>query len=318
MTPFSELSEQQILALAISSEDDDARVYMSFANQLHDDFPASAHVFFDMAEEEHEHRRMLQELYAKKFGDHIPLIRRVDIAGFIQHTPVWRTKNMGLEAMRKRAEVMELEAYRFYKTSAERSGDPDIKKLLSELAEAEKQHESLAGKLGEKHLDADAKLAESDTKKRLFLLQIIQPGLLGLMDGSVSTLAPLFAAAFATHSTWHTFLVGAAASIGAGISMGFAEALSDDGELTGRGHPMIRGSSAGIMTTVGGLGHTLPYLITDFWTATMLAIVIVFIELWAISWIRYKYMDTPFLRAAFQIAVGGFIVFVVGILIGNA
>ena len=318
MTPFSELTEQQILALAISSEDDDARIYMTFANQLNDDFPASAKVFFDMAEEEHEHRRMLQDLHVKKFGEDIPLIRRADIAGFIKLPPVWRAKNMGLEAMRKRAEVMELEAYRFYKTSAERSDDPDIKKLLSELAEAEKHHESLAGKLGEKHLDADSKLAEADAKKRLFLLQVIQPGLLGLMDGSVSTLAPLFAAAFATQSTWDTFLVGSAASIGAGISMGFAEALSDDGELTGRGHPMIRGLSAGVMTAIGGLGHTLPYLITDFWTATTLAIIIVFFELWAISWIRYKYMDTPFLRAAFQIAVGGFIVFVVGILIGNA
>ncbi len=318
MIPFSDLTEQQILALAISSEDDDARTYMAFANQLHEDYPASAHVFFDMAEEEHEHRRMLQELYREKFGNFIPLVRRADIAGFIKQTPVWRTKNMGLETMRKRAEVMELEAYRFYKTSAEKSADPDIKKLLSELAEAEKEHESLAGKLGEKHLDADAKLNESDAKQRLFLLQVIQPGLLGLMDGSVSTLAPLFAAAFATHDTWNTFLIGAAASIGAGISMGFAEALSDDGELTGRGHPLIRGTSAGVMTTIGGLGHTLPYLINDFWTATVLAIIIVFIELWAISWIRYKYMDTPFLRAAFQIAVGGFIVFAAGILIGNA
>lgn len=318
MIPFSELTEAQILALAISSEDDDARIYSNFANRLHDDFPASAHVFFDMAEEEHEHRRRLQDLYVKKFGENIPLIRRADIAGFIKLPPVWRTKNMGLEDMRKRAEVMELEAYRFYKSAAEKASDPDIRKLLTELAEAEKTHESLAGKLGEKHLDADAKLAEADTKKRLFLLQVIQPGLLGLMDGSVSTLAPLFAAAFATHSTWNTFLVGAAASIGAGISMGFAEALSDDGELTGRGHPLIRGTSAGVMTAVGGLGHTLPYLISDFWTATIVAIVIVFFELWAISWIRYKYMDTPFLRAAFQIAVGGFVVFIAGILIGSA
>ena len=318
MTPYSELTEQQILALAISSEDDDARIYTTFANQLHDDYPASAHVFYDMAEEEHEHRRMLMDLYQKKFGDNIPLIRRSEIAGFVRHKPVWRIKNMGLEAMRKRAEVMELENYRFYKHSAERAKDPDIKALLSQLAEAEKGHESLAGKLGEKHLGADEKLAEEETRKRLFLLQIVQPGLLGLMDGSVSTLAPLFAAAFATHNTWNTFLVGAAASIGAGISMGFAEALSDDGELTGRGHPVIRGLAAGIMTAVGGFGHTLPYLISDFWTATLVAVVIVFIELWAISWIRAKYMDTPFLRAVFQIAVGGFVVFLAGIAIGSA
>lgn len=317
-TPFSDLTEQQILALAISSEDDDARIYMSFANHLREDFPASAQVFVDMAEEEHEHRRMLMDLYQKKYGDHIPLIRRADVAGFVKYKPIWQSKNLGLEHMRKRAEVMELENYRFYKTASERSNDPEFKALLSELAEAEKSHESLAFKLGEKHLDADVKLAEKDAEKQLFLLQVIQPGLLGLMDGSVSTLAPLFAAAFATQNTWNTFLVGAAASIGAGISMGFAEALSDDGELTGRGHPLIRGFSAGIMTAVGGIGHTLPYLINDFWTATGLAILIVFIELWAISWIRYKYMDTPFLRAAFQIAVGGFIVFLAGIAIGNA
>ena len=317
MTPYSELNEQQILALAISSEDDDARIYTNFAKQLHENYPASAHVFYDMAEEEHEHRRRLIDLYQKKFGDNIPLIRRSDVAGFVKLPPVWRMKNMGLEAMRKRAEVMELENYRFYKQSAERATDPDIKALLSELAEAEKGHESLAGRLGEKHLGADEKLSEEATRKRLFLLQVIQPGLLGLMDGSVSTLAPLFAAAFATQNTWQTFLVGAAASIGAGISMGFAEALSDDGELTGRGHPLIRGTAAGVMTTIGGLGHTLPYLLGDFWTATFWAVVIVFVELWAISWIRYKYMDTPFLRAAFQIAVGGFIVFAAGIAIGH-
>ncbi len=318
MKQFSELTEQQILALAISSEDDDARIYTGFANQLHDNYPSSAHVFIDMAEEEHEHRRLLMSLYQEKFGDYIPLIRRSDVAGFVKLPPVWSISNMSLDAMRKRAEMMELENYRFYKHSAERSKDPDIKKLLSELADAEKQHESIAAKLGDKHLHADAKLDEMDTRKRLFLMQVIQPGLLGLMDGSVSTLAPLFAAAFATANTWETFLVGAAASIGAGISMGFAEALSDDGELTGRGAPIVRGFAAGIMTTIGGLGHTLPYLISDFWTATMLAVFIVFVELWVISWIRYKYMDTPFLRAAFQIAVGGFIVFLAGIIIGNA
>ena len=318
MKAFSELTEREILALAISSEDDDARTYMTFANALQDKFPASARVFIDMAEEEHEHRRMLTELFQKKFGDFIPLIRRSDVKGFVQHQPAWLMKHLTVDVVRKRAEVMELENYRFYKQAAEKSSDEDVKGLLLELAEAERGHESLAGKLGEKHLPADVKIEEEDTKKRLFLLQVIQPGLLGLMDGSVSTLAPLFAAAFATHDTWQTFLVGTAASIGAGISMGFAEALSDDGELTGRGHPLIRGFAAGIMTAVGGLGHTLPYLITDFWTATILAIVIVFIELWVISWVRYKYMDTPFLRAAFQVAVGGFIVFLAGILIGNA
>jgi rubrerythrin len=315
---FSDLTEQELLALAISSEDDDARIYAGFGNSLMDTYPATAKVFLEMAEEEHEHRRWLTELYQKKFGDFIPLIRRSDVAGFVRHKPAWTIGKLNLEEMRQRAEVIELENYRFYKQAAERSGDPQMKKLLNQLAEAEKSHESLAARLGIKHVTADAKIEEGEAKRRLFLLQVIQPGLVGLMDGSVSTLAPLFAAAFATGNTWETFLVGSAASLGAGISMGLAEGLSDDGKLTGRGHPLIRGLAAGIMTTVGGLGHALPYLIPDFAVATWVAVVIVFFELWAISWIRYRYMDTPFLKAAFQVAVGGFLVFLTGIIIGNA
>lgn len=315
---FSDLTEQEIIALAISSEDDDARAYAGFANALMDTYPASAKVFMEMAEEEHDHRRWLTDLYQEKFGDFIPLIRRSDIQGFVRHKPAWTIGKMNIEEMRQRAEVIELENYRFYKQAAERTQDEHTRKLLLNLAEAEKGHESLAVKLGLQHVTADAKIEEGEAKRRLFLLQVIQPGLVGLMDGSVSTLAPLFAAAFATGNTWETFLVGMAASVGAGISMGLAEGLSDDGKLTGRGHPLIRGLAAGVMTAVGGLGHTLPYLIPDFTVATWTAIVIVFIELWAISWIRYKYMDTPFLKAAFQIAVGGFLVFITGILIGNA
>ncbi len=318
MKSFSDLNEQEILALAISSEDDDARVYAHFAHSLMETYPASAKVFIEMAEEEHQHRRWLTDLYQKKFGDFIPLIRRNDVIGFVKHKPAWTIGKLNIDEMRRRAEVIEFENYRFYKQAAERSADPLMKTLLNNLAEAEKGHESLAGRLGDKHVTADAKIEEGEAKRRLFLLQVIQPGLVGLMDGSVSTLAPLFAAAFATGSTWETFLVGTAASVGAGISMGFAEGLSDDGKLTGRGHPLIRGAAAGIMTAVGGIGHTLPYLIPDFKTATGVAVAVVFVELWAISWIRYKYMDTPFLKAAFQIAVGGFLVFLTGILIGNA
>jgi rubrerythrin len=315
---FSDLNEQELLALAISSEDDDARAYAGFAHSLMDTYPASAKVFMEMAEEEHEHRRSLTELYRGKFGDFIPLIRRSDVQGFVRHKPAWTIGKMNIEEMRQRAEVIELENYRFYKQAAERSQDPQVKKLLLELAEAEKGHESIAVKLGLTHLTADAKLEEGEAKRRLFLLQVIQPGLVGLMDGSVSTLAPLFAAAFATGNTWETFLVGLAASLGAGISMGLAEGLSDDGKLTGRGHPLIRGLAAGIMTAVGGLGHALPYLIPHFMLATWIAIAVVFCELWVISWIRYKYMDTPFLRASMQVAVGGFLVFLTGILIGSA
>jgi rubrerythrin len=318
MKSFSDLTEQEIIALAISSEDDDARTYMGFANDLMQSYPASAKVFMEMAEEEHQHREWLTKLYQRKFGDFIPLIRRAEVNGFVKHKPAWMINKLNLEEMRKRAEVIELENYRFYGQSAERSDDPQVKKLLTQLAQAEKGHESLAGRLGIKHVTADIKIEEGETKRRLFLLQVIQPGLVGLMDGSVSTLAPLFAAAFATGNTWETFLVGIAASVGAGISMGLAEALSDDGKLTGRGQPLIRGLASGIMTAVGGLGHTLPYLISDFKTATGISITVVFIELWLISWIRYKYMDTPFWKAAFQIAVGGFLVFLTGMFIGSA
>lgn len=318
MKSFSDLSEQEILALAISNEEEDARSYAGFANSLLNDYPASAKVFIEMAEEEHAHRKWLTDLYQKKFGDFIPLIRRSDVNGFVRHKPTWQIKALNIEEMRKHAEVIELENYRFYSRAAEQSKDPQIKKLLLQLAAAEKGHESIAAKLGEKNITPEARNEEAETAKRLFVLQVVQPGLIGLMDGSVSTLAPLFAAAFATGNTWETFLVGLAASLGAGISMGLAEGLSDDGKLTGRGHPLIRGLASGGMTAVGGLGHTLPYLIPDFWTATTIAIIVVFIELAAISWIRYKYMDTPFLKAAFQIAVGGFVVFLTGIFIGSA
>ena len=150
------------------------------------------------------------------------------------------------------------------------------------------------------------------------MLTWVQPGLAGLMDGSVSTLAPIFAAAFATGDTWQTFLVGLAASVGAGISMGFTEAASDDGSISGRGSPAKRGVASGVMTAVGGLGHALPYLIPDFWTATIIAMAVVFVELWAIAWVQNRYMETPFWRAALQVVLGGALVFASGILIGSA
>ena len=318
MKTFSDLTEQEIIALAISSEDDDARAYAGFAHALMGDYPASAKVFVEMAEEEHEHRRSLTDLYQKKFGDFIPLIRRADVNGFVKHPPAWTINSQGIVAMRKRAELIELENYRFYTQAAANSSDPQVRKLLADLAAAEKGHESLASKLGLEHVTTDAKKDEGDTERRLFLLEVVQPGLVGLMDGSVSTLAPIFAAAFATGNTWQTFLVGCAASIGAGISMGLAEGLSDDGKLSGRGRPLIRGLASGIMTAVGGIGHTLPFLIPHFHTALVLAVMVVLVELGVISWIRYKYMDTPFLKAALQIAVGGFLVFVTGIIIGSA
>ena len=318
MKRFSDLTEQEILALAITNEEEDSRIYRGFAEGLREQYAASAKVFDEMADEEVRHRSMLFDLYRSKFGDYLPLIRRQDVKGFIQKKPLWLARPLGLDEVRKYAEHMEFEAARFYRRAAETTRDASTRQLLVELAEIEDTHEHLAHRLGEQILTKSALATEDETARRVFLLQYVQPGLVGLMDGSVSTLAPLFAAAFATHQTWETFLVGLAASVGAGISMGFAEALSDDGSLTGRGAPWIRGTVCGLMTTLGGLGHTLPYLIRDFWVATVLALIVVVVELAAISYIRYRYMDTPFLSAAFQVVVGGTLVFLAGILIGSS
>ena len=314
---FADLSDREVLALAIQNEEEDGRIYREFAEGLRAAYPASAKIFDVMADEESDHRRRLLDLYKERFGDHIPLIRREDVKGFIRRTPFWMQATFDIAKLRQRAETMEAEAVNFYRKAAARSTDPEVRKLLGDLAEIEASHVDHARELTEL-VPETAKQEERETARRMFVLQIVQPGLAGLMDGSVSTLAPVFAAAFATHSTWETFLVGMAASIGAGISMGFAEALSDDGSLTGRGHPWIRGVVCGLMTTLGGIGHTLPYLIPDFAIATALAVAIVIVELWAIAWVRARYMDTPFLRAAFQVVIGGLLVFITGILIGSA
>jgi rubrerythrin len=315
---FATLGEREILALAITLEEEDGRIYRDFAEGLRDTYPASAKVFDDMAEEESDHRRMLIELFRQRFGEHIPLVRREDVRGFLRRKPIWLTQPLGLDAVRRRAEELEQETANFYREAAKQVTDASIRKLLVDLAEIEVDHANTAHQLEETHLTETVKESEARIAHRAFVLQYVQPGLAGLMDGSVSTLAPLFAAAFATGSSWEAFLVGVAASIGAGISMGFAEALSDDGSITGRGHPWMRGFVCGLMTTIGGLGHTLPYLIPDFRIATTLAIAVVIVELWAIAWVRARYMDTPFLQAAFQVVLGGVLVFVTGILIGSA
>ena len=314
---FSELSEQEIIALAISSEEDDARIYRSFAERLRSEFPATATVFDGMAEEEDQHRALLITLYQDRFGPTIPLIRREHVAGFYARRPVWLQKALSLERMRGEAKAMERNAERFYLAAAARSKDANTRKLLGDLAAEEAGHQVTAEGLEQAHLTEDTVAREDDTAQRQFILTWVQPGLAGLMDGSVSTLAPIFAVAFATQDTWTTFLVGIAASVGAGISMGFTEAASDDGALSGRGSPFKRGFASGIMTTVGGLGHALPYLIPDFWTATSLAIAVVFVELWAIAWIQNKYMETPFWRATLQVVLGGALVLGAGVLIGS-
>jgi rubrerythrin len=315
---FRDLTEQEILALAITNEEEDSRIYRGFAEGLRAQYPASAKVFEEMAEEEVHHRSMLFDLYRGKFGEYLPLIRRQDVSGFVRHKPLWLVRPLGIDETRKYAAEMEYETARFYRKAAATARDASVRDLLDRLADAEDKHEDLAERLGERILTKDARAKEDETARRMFVLQYVQPGLAGLMDGSVSTLAPLFAAAFATHRPWDAFLVGMAASVGAGISMGFAEALSDDGSLTGRGAPLLRGAVCGVMTAVGGLGHTLPYMIPDFWIATTISLIVVVVELSVISWIRWRYMDTPFLSAAFQVMVGGALVFIAGILIGSS
>ncbi len=314
---FSDLTEQEILALAISSEEDDAAIYRMYAERLRKDYPASAKVFEEMAKEEDAHRQRLIEMHKRRFGDVIPLIRREHVSGYYARRPVWLIENLPLERIREEVALMEHEAEEFYRKAAARTKDADTRKLLGDLAAAEAGHEYRAEKLAEEHLGKEEREKEELYAHRQFVLTWVQPGLAGLMDGSVSTLAPIFATAFATGDTWTTFQVGLAASVGAGISMGFTEAASDDGELSGRGSPLKRGIASGVMTAVGGLGHALPYLIPHFWTATIIAMIVVFVELWAIAWIQNRYMQTPFRRAAFQVVLGGALVFAAGALIGG-
>jgi rubrerythrin len=313
MRSFDSLSEQEILALAISLEEEDARIYDDFADGLKDNHPAQAQQFARLRRDEDSHRHRLLDLYRSRFGEHIPLIRRQDVRGFVHRRSVWLVRPLGLKAVQKQAELMELETKRFYEAAARRATDAGMRQLLGDLAEEERHHAQTAEQIARTKLSEE----ESARQKRLFVLQVIQPGLAGLMDGSVSTLAPLFAAAFATHDSWAAFRVGIAASLGAGISMGFAEALSDDGSLTGRGHPWARGTVCGLMTALGGLGHSLPYLVSDVRTATWIAVSVVLVELGLIAWVRRRFMDTPWSSAVVQVVLGGVLVFLVGILIGS-
>jgi rubrerythrin len=314
MRSFKSLTEQEVLALAISLEEEDARIFDDFADGLQASHPALAEQFRKLRIEEDGHRHRLLDLYRQKFGDHIPLIRREDVKGFVRRRPVWLFRPLRVDAVLKQAELMELETRRFYEAAARKATDVGVRQLLGDLAEEERKHERIAEEVG----TVEPSEEETAARQRLFVLQVVQPGLAGLMDGSVSTLAPLFAAAFATNDHWDTFRVGLAASLGAGISMGFAEALSDDGSLTGRGRPWFRGLICGLMTALGGLGHTLPYLIPNMHVANGVAIAVVCVELGVIAWIRQRFMDTPLLSAVFQVVVGGVLVFLAGILIGSS
>jgi rubrerythrin len=318
MRSFESLSEQEVLALAIALEEEDERVYSDFAENFRKDFPATAAMFEGMRDEESTHRRKLIELYRTKFGEHIPLIRRGDVKGLVARRPIWLTPQLRPELARRQASTLEVETRIFYEKAASRTQDASIRQLLNDLAQEEREHEQRAEDLGREKLDAETRGEEDEASRRLFVLQIVQPGLAGLMDGSVSTLAPVFAAAFSRHESHFAFLVGLAASLGAGISMGFAEALSDDGSLTGRGHPWVRGLVCGVMTTLGGIGHTLPFLIPNFQVATVVAVLVVIAELGTITWVRHRYMESPWVSATLQVGLGGAVVFAAGWLIGNS
>ena len=318
MRDFNSLSEREILALAVSLEEEDERIYADLAEGFRETFPGTAAVFDGMRKEETSHRQRLLSLYRERFGEHIPLIRRQDVRGFVQRRPVWLSRPLGLDAARKQASAMEVETRRFYEKAAARTKDASLRQLLDDLAQEERGHEARAQSLAGEHLPEKTLEGEEHARRRLFVLQVVQPGLEGLMDGSVSTLAPVFAAALATQKTHDAFVVGLAASLGAGISMGFAEALSDDGNLTGRGHPWIRGLICGAMTALGGVGHTVPFLIPQFRVAFFAAFLVVLVELSVITWIRHRYMDTPVWPAGLQVAVGGALVFLTGILIGSS
>jgi rubrerythrin len=316
MRSFESLTEQEILALAIALEEEDERVYADFVVSFRKDFPATAAMFDGMREEEATHRRKLIELYRSKFGEHIPLIRRGDVRGLVSRRPIWLTPTLRPEAARRQASTLEVETRIFYEKAASRAQDASIRQLLNDLAQEEREHEHRAEQMDK--LDAGTRGEEDEASRRLFVLQIVQPGLAGLMDGSVSTLAPVFAAAFARHESHFAFIVGMAASLGAGISMGFAEALSDDGSLTGRGHPWVRGLVCGLMTMLGGIGHTLPFLIPSFSVAAVVAVIVMFAELGAIAWIRHRYMESPWVSATLQVVLGGILVFVAGVVIGSS
>jgi len=315
---FKDLTEREILALAIQLEEEDSRVYGDFAEGLRETYPATAKAFDEMQAEESRHRQMLIEMHRQRFGEHIPLIRRQDVKGFLERRPTWLVRPLGIQAVRKQVEIMELETQRFYERALKRVSDASTRKLLGDLAEIERQHYEFAESLEEKQVVTGERTEEDKTSRRMFMLQVVQPGLSGLIDGSISTLAPIFAAAFATHKSRDAFLVGLAASLGAGISMAFTEALSDDGSLTGRGQPVFRGSVTGMMTAIGGLGHTLPFLIGDFHVALLVAVIVVAVELVVIIYVRHRFMDTPLFSSALQVIVGGALVFAVGIWIGSS
>tara|TARA_B000000532_G_scaffold4550_1_gene3646 strand:+ start:605 stop:1579 length:975 start_codon:yes stop_codon:yes gene_type:complete len=314
---FQDLNDNEILSLAIDNLEEDIKLYDEYSSHFLINYPVTSKMFKQMSILKNKNRKKLVELHKKKFGESLSITNQKEIANYFKRKPEWLVIKNSIEKVRNEIIEMETMSAQFYNSFAKKSQNIEIRNLLIDLAIMSREQKDNA-KLILLNAQKSRSAKEEVTKdKRQFILTWVQPGLAGLMDGSVSTLAPIFATAFATKDSHTTLLVGLAASIGAGISMGFTEAVHDDGVISGRGSPIKRGFASGIMTTIGGLGHALPYLISDFYVATVIAMFFVLVELWAIAWIQAKYMEIKFTKAVFQVVFGGSLVLAAGILIGG-
>lgn len=314
---FQDLNDNEILSLAIDNLEEDIKLYDEYSSHFLINYPVTSKMFKQMSILKNKNRKKLVELHKKKFGETLSITDQKEIANYFKRKPEWLVIKNSIEKVRNEIVEMETLSAQFYNSFAKKSQNIEIRNLLIDLAIMSREQKDNA-KLILLNAQKSRSAKEEVTKdKRQFILTWVQPGLAGLMDGSVSTLAPIFATAFATKDSHTTLLVGLAASIGAGISMGFTEAVHDDGVISGRGSPIKRGFASGIMTTIGGLGHALPYLISDFYVATVIAMFFVLVELWAIAWIQAKYMEIKFTKAVFQVVFGGSLVLAAGILIGG-
>ena len=314
---FQDLNDNEILSLAIDSLEEDIKLYDEYSSHFLINYPETSKMFKQMSILKNKNRKKLVELHKKKFGETLNITNQKEIANYFKRKPEWLVIKNSIEKVRNEIIEMETLSAKFYNSFAKKSQNIEIRNLLIDLALMSREQKDNAKLILLNAQKSRSAKEEVTRDKRQFILTWVQPGLAGLMDGSVSTLAPIFATAFATKDSHTTLLVGLAASIGAGISMGFTEAVHDDGVISGRGSPIKRGFASGIMTTIGGLGHALPYLISDFYVATVIAMFFVLVELWAIAWIQAKYMEIKFTKAVFQVVFGGSLVLAAGILIGG-
>lgn len=314
---FQDLNDDEILSLSIDILEEDIRLYDDYSSHFLINYPETSKMFKKMSILKNKNRQQLIKLHKKKFGETLNITHKNEIYNFFKRKPKWFVIKNSIEKVRNEIIEMEANSSQFYNSFAKKSNNIETRNLLIDLAMMSREQKDNAKLILLNTQKLHSAKEEVTKDKKQFILTWVQPGLAGLMDGSVSTLAPIFATAFATKDSHTTLLVGLAASIGAGISMGFTEAVHDDGVISGRGSPIKRGFASGIMTTIGGLGHALPYLISDFYVATVIAMFFVLVELWAIAWIQAKYMKIKFTKAVFQVVFGGSLVLAAGILIGG-